>query len=117
MPTKAELRDQVLEYLGKKVIGQAATSSQQTDIEQAIDEVYADLQADRLLTFSTTGDIPDNVTPYIKHLVALRRCSGLSEERYARVMNDAGDQGWKAKREIRRVTSPNHEPIDEATDF
>ncbi len=117
MPTKAELRDQVLEYIGKKVFGQAATYNQQTDTEQAIDEVYADLQADRLLTFSTTGDIPDNVTPYIKHLVALRRSSGLSEERYSRVINDAGDQGWKAKREIRRVISQNHEPLDEAVDF
>lgn len=117
MPSKAELRDQVLEYLGKKVIGQTASYNQQTDIEQAIDETYADLQADRLLTFSTTGDVPDNVTPHIKLLVALKRCSSISEERYARLMGEAGENGWKAKREIRRIIAPNHEPTDEAVDF
>ena len=117
MPTKAELRDQVLEYLGKKPIGQTATYAQQTDIEQAIDEVYADLQADKLLTFPTTGDVPDDVTPYIKALVAQRRSSGLSEERYQRVMLDAGPNGATAKREIRRIIAPNHDPIDEPTDF
>lgn len=117
MPSKSELRDQVLEYLGKKVIGQAASYNQQVDIEQAIDEVYADLRADRLLTFSTTGDIPNDVTPYIKVLVAQKRSSGLSDERYQRVLLDAGQSGEKAKREIRRVVSPNHDPTDEATDF
>ncbi len=117
MATKAELRDQVLEYLGKKPIGQSATSAQQTDIEQAIDEVCADLKVDNLLTFPTAGDVPNDVLPYIKHLVAYRRSSGLSEERYARVMNDAGDNGWKAKREIRRVITQNHANRDEPTDF
>lgn len=117
MATKAELRDQVLEYLGKKQIGQSATSAQQTDIEQAIDEVYADLKADRMLSFPSTGDVPNDVLPYIKQLVALRRSSGLSEERYQRILNDAGDNGWKAKREIRRVIAPFHEPTDEAVDY
>jgi len=117
MPSKAELRDQVLEYLGKKVIGQAASYNQQTDIEQAIDETYADLKADRLLTFSTTGDVPDDVTPHIKLLVALKRCSGISDERYMRLVGEAGEHGWKAKREIRRIVAPNYEPTDEATNF
>jgi hypothetical protein len=106
-----------LEYLGKKAVGQTASHNQQVDIEQAIDEVYSDLQTDNLLTFSTTGDIPNNVLPHIKHLVAMRRSSGLSDERYQRILMDAGDAGWKAKREIRRVISQSHNPIDTADDF
>ena len=107
----------MLEYLGKKVIGQTASFNQQTDIEQAIDEVYADLKVDRLLTFSTTGEVPNDVLPHVKVLVALRRSSGLSEERYARLVGEAGEEGWKAKREIRRIIAPNHDSIDEADDF
>lgn len=113
MATKAELRDQVLEYIGKKRIGQSVTNELQVDIEQAIDEVYADLQSDKLATWSSTGAIPNDVLPHVKALVAFRRSSGLSMERKQVIMNDANI----AKREIRRIIAPNHEPIEEPTDF
>lgn len=103
----------MLEYLGRKVVGQAASNKDQVDIEQAIDEVYVDLQSDKIMTWSTTGDVPTGVVPHVKALAGYRRSSGLSTERYQRVLSDASI----AKREIKRIIAPYHEPLDEPTDF
>jgi len=113
MATKAQLRDQVLEYLGKKRIGQTASNEQVVDITQAIDEVYADLQTDQLMTFAEDGAIPNHVLPHIKALVAFRRSSGLSQERYQRLLGDVG----QAKREIRRIIAPVFANDDEPDEF
>jgi hypothetical protein len=111
--SKAELRDQVLEYLGKKVIGQPAANNLQVDIEQAIDEVYADLKRDHILTWPTTGEVPNDCLPYVKYLVGFSRSTGLSPERYQRVLMNASS----AKRELRKIVAPEYSPIDEAVDY
>ena len=113
MATKVELRNQVLEYLGRKIVGQSPQTKDEVDIEQAIDEVYADLQSDKIMSFGAAGAVPNDVLPHIKALVAFRRSSGLSPERFQRVAQDAG----LAKREIRRLVAPLHTPIDWPVDY
>lgn len=99
--------------LGKKALDQQATHQQKVDIEQSIDEIYADLQTDRLLTWSTTGSVPNDVLPHVKALVAFNRADGLSVERYSRILSKASI----AKREIKKIVSPEHDSVDNPTDF
>lgn len=117
MATKAELRNQVLEYLGKKRIGQGVSNELKIDIEQAIDEVYAELKSESLATWSSTGAIPNDVLHSVKLLVALKRSSGLPVDRYTRLINDAGQDGYIAKRNIRAIVSPAYQSSEKPTDF
>lgn len=105
--------------LGVLRIGQSASAQDVAEIETAYDEVYADLKSEGLATWAAAGNVPPDVTPYVAALVALSRNAtyGISTERFQRIVNIAGSDGEKGKREIRRLTSPKWESLEEPTDF
>ncbi len=119
MATKAEVRDQALELLGVLRIGQSPQDQDKVTIETAYDEVYADLKKDGLATWSSTGSVPAELVPHVAHLVAFARIDvyGVSNERYQRILAKTGENGWIAKREIRRLTTPDYESLEEPTDY
>lgn len=120
MATKAEVRNQALQLLGVLQIGQSAQSQDATELETAYTEVYADLKKDGLATWAEAGSsIPDDVTPHLVSLMALSRTDtyGISDSRYQRIVNRAGNNGWLAKREIRRLAQPDYESLEDATDY
>lgn len=119
MTTKAEVRNQALQLLGVLQIGQSAQAQDATEIETAYDEIYADLKDEGLATWAAAGEVPEKATPHVVSLVALSRADtyGISDSRYQRILARAGLNGVIAKREIRRVTQPDHESLEEPTDF
>jgi len=119
MATKAEVRNQALELLGVLRLGQSAQSQDATTIETAYDEIYADLKKDGLATWASTAEVPAELVPHVVHLVALSRANryGISNDRYQRILLEAGENGWKSKREIRRLVTPDYESLDEPTDY
>lgn len=119
MATKAEVRNQALQLLGVLRIGQSATAQDTTEIETAYDEIYLDLKKEGLATWAATGEVPDELSPYVSGLVALSRnvTYGISQERYQRLILTTGPDGNMAKREIRRLTTPKAESLEEPTDF
>lgn len=119
MATKAEVRNQALQMLGVLRIGQSPQDQDKTQIETAYDEVYLDLKKEGLATWAATGDVPDEITPYMAGLVALSRNAtyAISTERYQRIVNLVGVDGERGKREIRRLATPKFESLEEPTDY
>lgn len=119
MATKAELRSKVAQTLGILPIGQTLASQHQTRIDEAYDEVYNDLREEGLNVWASDGECPDRVTPWMVAYMAstLTEDYPISEARYVRIMNKAGTNGDRAKREIRRVTTPAYVSTDEPQDY
>lgn len=117
--TKSQVRDRAAEELGRLRPGQSLQSQDATRIGAAYDEVYADLKNEGLNTWASTGNVPDELVPFVSALVALRCCNtyGVSQARFQRIVSVAGVDGNQAKREIRRLVTPAHESMEEPTDF
>ena len=115
MATKAELRDRAANDLGLLRLGQSLQAQDVTRIESGFDEVYADLKTDGLNVWASTGSCPAELTPHVAALIAdnCLNTYGVSPERYQRIKNASGN----AKREIRRLITPEHESVDEPTDY
>ena len=119
MATKAELRNRAGEMLGLLPPGQALQSQHTTRIEEAYAEVYADLKTEGLNIWASDGDCPDELNPYIAGLMALN-CTEtypVSTARFQRIVAKVGIDGDRGKREIRRLVTPEHESVEEATDY
>jgi len=82
--TRAELIDRVARKLGKLALGQTATGDMESDIGDAYDQMYADLDNANLITFASTS-IPDEFVEPIVSLVAFTRAEGIPAERYNRI--------------------------------
>jgi len=123
MATKAEVRNRAASDLGLRRLGQALQDQNKVRIEEAYDEVYADLKVEGLATWTSTGAIPAEVVPHVVALVA-DNCLGtygVSIDRYNRIKAVAGDisgpPGWRAKKEIRRIVGEEYDTSEEATDY
>lgn len=117
--TKAQIRDRAATELGRLKLGQSLQNQDKVRIEEAYDEVYADLKSDGLNTWASTGSVPDELVPFVSGLVALRCANtyGVSVERFNRIAAVVGTDGERGKREIRRLVTPRHESMEEPTDF
>ena len=115
MATKLETVDRAANDLGVLRLGQSLQTADQTRINTAYDEVYADLKEEGLATWASTASVPSEL---VTHVVALicEQCSetySLSDNRFARLQTR-----WvKAKREIRRLTTPRYESLGEAVNY
>ena len=113
--TKLETVDRAATDLGMLRLGQALQSADQTRVNQAYDEVYADLKEEGLATWTSTGSVPNGLVPHVVALICLN-CTetySLSSDRYQRL-----SVKWtKAKPEIRRLVAPHYESISEAKDY
>lgn len=115
MATKAEVRDRAANDLGRLRLGQALQDPARVRIESAYDEVYADLKDEGLAIWASTAEVPTKVVPHVVALVA-NNCLdtfGVSAERYQRIKIAES----KAKREIRRLVTPEHESLEDPQDF
>tara|TARA_R110002094_G_scaffold157781_2_gene144037 strand:+ start:4400 stop:4753 length:354 start_codon:yes stop_codon:yes gene_type:complete len=117
MSTITQVRNRAAGMLGRYRSGQAINNQLKLDLDQAYAEVYADLKNDRLSIWSSAAntEIPDDVTPWVAALMAFNATDiyGVSEERFGRIVAKRNI----AKREIRRVVTPDFESLDDQTDY
>jgi len=115
MATVAEVKKRALQLLGITRINQAAQSQDDTRIATAYTEVYEDLKEEGLATWASTGTIPDGVVPHLVALMAFNAVDeyGVSTERYQRIVGRV----IPATKEIRKLTTPKYESLEESTDY
>lgn len=91
MPTKAEIRDRVLKKLGVLARGQTANAGDASHVEQAYDELHAELTERSLAVWAITADVPDKLAQSMVDMLAFRVCNdySVSNDRYARLQADA----------------------------
>ena len=114
--TLDEVKFMALELLGISQEGVPMTVNHSTRMGRAYDTVYADLKKSKgLATWVSAGPIPDEVSPHVAALMAFESSDAfyVSEARYARIVGKA----TMAKPEIRRLTTPDYESMDEPVDF
>ena len=113
--TKANVRDRAANDLGILQLGQSLQSQDSTRIEQAYDEVYAELKKDGYATWAATGSVPDELTQHVVALVAFNCVGayGVSPARYQRIVGAAA----LAKPEIRKLTTPDFESLLQPVDY
>lgn len=115
MATKAQLRDRAANELGLLPVGQTLATQHQTRIESAYDEVYAQLKTLGLNTWASDASCADELVPHLTALIA-DNCLNtypVSPDRYSRIKVSAS----VAMREIRALVQPEHESIDDPTDY
>ena len=115
MATKAEVRSRVAHMLQRVRLGQSLPSDLSARIDDAYDEVYQDLKDDQLVTWASAGTIPDKVAPHLIALMAFNCTDSIhvSDSLLQRITAKRNI----AKREIRRVVTPQYESLDEPEDF
>jgi hypothetical protein len=87
--TKAECRNRALIKLGKLDIGGTPDSALADELEDAYDQVYARLKSKGMVTWSSTGSVPDEFVEDVTSLMAFERSEGIPDSRYARIRDDA----------------------------
>jgi len=119
MATKAEANQLAGELLRLVPIGQALQSQHDTRMGEAYDEVYAQLQVKGLAIWDSTGEMPDEITPFFVVLMAHNKLDlvGVSTELYQRILFKAGSDGEKATDNIRNLVNPSYTSDDEQTDY
>lgn len=113
--TKAEVRDIAATELGILRIGQSLQHQDKVEIERRYDGVYESLKNSGLATWSATGSVPTELADHVAAMVAFSAAGvyGISDSRYQRLaIADA-----KAKAEIRKLTTPHYESLDEPVDY
>lgn len=115
MATKAEVRDRVGQMLQRVGLGKSMDDALKNRIDTAYTEVYQDLKDDQLVTWAIAGTIPDKVAPHLAALMAFNCTSSIhvSDRLFSRIVANRNI----AKREIRRLVTPQYESLDEAEDF
>ncbi len=105
--------------LGLLRLGQSLQSQDQTRIEEAYNEVYAQLKEEGLANWASTDNVPNEILPYVACLMADNCLStyAVSDSRYQRIKVEAGPEGEAAKRAIRKYVTPEYESTDEPTDY
>jgi len=115
MATVSALVDRAANDLGLLRLGQTLQPQDSTRITSAYNEVYAQLLEDGLAAWTSTGDIPAKMVPYVTALVVDNCINtyGVSDSRYKRLKVEVP----MAKREIRKLVAPDHVSTDNATGF
>lgn len=119
MATLAEVKKRALQLLAVTRINQGSQSQDDTRIDTAYTEVYASLKKEGLATWAVAGTIPDEISPHLAGLMALNAADeyGISNTRYQRLILSYGQNGSLALREIRNLTTPDFESLEEPADY
>jgi hypothetical protein len=115
MATVAETKHKAGRMLGVVRMLQALKAEHDALLQEAYDQAYADLDEEGYATWASTGEVPDAVMPHLAALMAFSVCTdlGVSAERYQAILA----QRNVAMPNIRRLTTPAHESVDEPTDY
>lgn len=115
MATVAEVKLRALQELGVIRVGQSAQDKDNVQAQDSYDEIYSALKILSLATWTSAGDIPDEVVPHVVALVAINRnvAYGISDKRFARLQALAAG----AIPGIRALVNPKYESLADADDF
>ena len=115
MASKAEVVKRTLQLLGVLHMGQSASSENTARINLAYTEVYNDLKKESLAVWAISGPIPDEIDPHLVYLMAFNAVDefGVSNARYQRIVARIPS----SKREIRKLTIPDYESLEEPEEF
>lgn len=115
MATIAEVRDRAANDLGMLRLGQSLQSQDSTRITSGYNEVYQQLKVDGLATWTSTGDIPTELVPFVAALVAdnCLNTYSASNDRYVRIKAAAA----AAPKAIAKLVTNYQTSQDNPTDF
>lgn len=113
--TLNEIKFAALELLGISQEGVAMSANHSTRMGRSYDQVFAELKTDGLATWVAAGPIPDELAVHVKAMMAFEAADAfyVSEARYNRIVAKES----VARREIRRLVTPDFESLDEPKDF
>jgi hypothetical protein len=113
--TLTEVKFAALELLGVSQEGVAMTSTHSTRMGRSYDKVFSELKETGLATWIAAGPIPDELADHVEALMAYEASSAyfVSDNRYNRIVQKVK----VARRELRRLTIPDHESLDEPVDY
>lgn len=113
--TLDEVKFAALELLGVSQEGVAMTTNHSTRMGRSYDKIYAELDNTGLATWVSAGPIPDELADHIESLMALEASSAffVNGERFDRIVQKASI----ARREIKKLTIPDYESLDDPTDY
>jgi hypothetical protein len=119
MTSRTEAKQLAGERLKIVPIGQPMQAQHDTRMGEAYDEVYAQLQVKGLAVWDSTGEMPDELSPYFVTLMAQNKMEiyTVSDPLYQRITFKAGPDGEKAIGNIRNLVNGSYISEDEQTDF
>ena len=105
MATLAHVRQNAAENLGILGEGETLPSYESNDMAEAYNEVYAELQADELTTWSSTANVPDQYAWSVAMLMAQARAVKykVPADRYQQIKQEA----FEAITKIRAIMMKN----------
>jgi len=82
---------------------------------RSYDQVFVELKETSLATWATAGPVPDEFVPHVEALMAMNSSETyyVSEARYRRIVARSSI----AKGEIRRLSIPDYESLEEPVDY
>ena len=115
MATETEVRTGALRMLGVVDIGDSAGATDDTYMTQKYAEVYAMLKDKGLAYWASGSTVPDKFSPHVQALMAFFSTEdySISGERLQRINAKAS----VAFREIKSLGKPEHESIDDPTNY
>jgi len=113
--TLDEVKFAALELLGISQEGVAMTPNHSTRMGRSYDKVFKELKETGLATWVEAGPVPDDLAGHVEALMAMEAADAfyVPDKRYARILARAKD----ARRELRRLTVPDYESLDEPVDY
>ncbi len=115
MATVDETKHKAGRMLGLVRFGQALAADSDGLLQEAYLQVYGGLKTEGLAIWPSAGPLPNEVMPHVAALMAFS-CApdkGVSSERYSAILAARN----VANPEIRRLTTPPNETVDEPTDY
>lgn len=113
--TLDEVKFDTLELLGISQEGVSMTANHSARMGRSYNKVFAELKNSGLATWVAAGPVPDELAVHVQALMAFESADAfyVSPKRYARIQKKES----VARRELRRLTIPDHESLDEPVDF
>ena len=115
MASVSAVHDGTMQLMKVLPLGGTIKAVDTTRMTKAYDQVFADLKKSGLDSWATAGTIPDDIVPHLEALMAFDAMSSyhVSEKTATSIVNKAS----QAMREIRRLSVPDYESLEEPTDF
>lgn len=113
--TLDEVKFDALELLGISQEGVAMTSAHSARMGRAYNKVFAELKNSGIATWIAAGPVPDELSVHVEAMMAFESLDAfyVSPERYDRIVKKA----LVARPELRRLSIPDYESLEEPRDF